>query len=73
MKFVHLHVHSHYSLLDGLSKIEDLILKTKELGMDSVALTDHGSLYGIIEFYKTAKKHQSTFSISGCALTQELL
>ena len=57
MKFVHLHVHSHYSLLDGLSKIEDLILKTKELGMDSVALTDHGSLYGIIEFYKTAKKH----------------
>ncbi len=56
-KFVHLHVHSHYSLLDGMPKIEELIKKTKELGMDSIALTDHGYMYGIIEFYKTAKKH----------------
>ncbi len=56
-KFVHLHNHSHYSLLDGLPKIEDLVLKTKELGMDAVALTDHGYLYGVIEFYKAAKKH----------------
>ncbi|MEK7452673.1 MAG: DNA polymerase III subunit alpha [Patescibacteria group bacterium] len=55
-KFVHLHTHSHYSLLDGLPKIEALIKKTKELGMDSIALTDHGYMYGIIEFYKTAKK-----------------
>ena len=55
-KFVHLHVHSHYSLLDGLAKIDDLIERTKELGMDTVALTDHGNLYGAIEFYKAAKK-----------------
>jgi len=56
MKFTHLHVHSHYSLLDGLTKIPDLVSKCEELGMDSVALTDHGSMYGAIEFYKTAKK-----------------
>ncbi len=57
MKFIHLHVHSHYSLLDGLPKINQLALKAKSLGMDSLALTDHGSLYGVIEFYKAAKKH----------------
>ncbi len=57
MKFVHLHTHSHYSLLDGLPKIEDLVLKAKSCGMDALALTDHGSLYGAIEFYKAAKKH----------------
>jgi len=56
MKFTHLHVHSHYSLLDGLAKIDDLIKKAKELNMDSLALTDHGVLYGAIEFYKKAKK-----------------
>ena len=55
MKFTHLHVHSHYSLLDGLPKIDDLIDRVKELGMDSVALTDHGALYGIVEFYQKAK------------------
>lgn len=55
-KFVHLHTHSHYSLLDGLAKIDDLIARTKELGMDSLAITDHGVLYGAIEFYKKAKK-----------------
>ena len=54
-KFVHLHTHSHYSLLDGLAKIEDLVARTKALGMDSLALTDHGVLYGAIEFYKKAK------------------
>ena len=57
MKFVHLHTHSHYSLLDGLPKIEELVLKAKKLGMDSLALTDHGFLYGAIDFYKTAKQH----------------
>ena len=56
MKFVHLHVHSHYSLLDGLAKIDQLIARTKELGMDAIALTDHGNLYGAVEFYKKAKK-----------------
>lgn len=56
MKFVHLHTHSHYSLLDGLAKIDDLVQRTKELGMDAIALTDHGNLYGAVEFYKKAKK-----------------
>lgn len=55
-KFAHLHTHSHYSLLDGLSKIDGLIARTKELGMDAVALTDHGVLYGAVEFYKAARK-----------------
>ena len=55
MKFTHLHVHSHYSLLDGLPKIDELIDRAKELGMSSLALTDHGSLYGAVEFYKKAK------------------
>jgi DNA polymerase III subunit alpha len=55
-KFVHLHTHSHYSLLDGLAKIDDLVTRAKALGMDSLALTDHGNLYGSIEFYKKAKK-----------------
>ncbi|PIZ86904.1 MAG: hypothetical protein COX92_02350 [Candidatus Nealsonbacteria bacterium CG_4_10_14_0_2_um_filter_40_15] len=54
-KFTHLHVHSHYSLLDGLPKIDELLDYVKELGMDSVALTDHGSIYGAVEFYKKAK------------------
>lgn len=56
MKFTHLHVHTHYSLLDGLCKIDDLINRAKELNFDSIAITDHGNLYGIIEFYKKCKK-----------------
>ena len=56
MKFTHLHTHSHYSLLDGLSKIDELVNRAKELGMDSLALTDHGVMYGAIEFYKKALK-----------------
>lgn len=56
MKFVHLHTHSHYSLLDGLAKIDDLVERAKELGMEALALTDHGNLYGAIEFYSKAKK-----------------
>ena len=54
-QFSHLHTHSHYSLLDGLAKIDDLVSRAKELGMESLALTDHGNLYGAIEFYKKAK------------------
>jgi len=53
-KFTHLHVHSHYSLLDGLAKIDELVLYAKELGYEALALTDHGAMYGIPEFYKTA-------------------
>ena len=56
-QFVHLHCHSHYSLLDGLSKIPDLVVRAKELGMTALALTDHGVMYGSIEFYKACKKH----------------
>ncbi len=55
-KFVHLHVHTEYSLLDGLSNIPGLLKQVKELGMDSVAVTDHGVMYGLIEFYKEAQK-----------------
>ena len=55
-KFIHLHTHSHYSLLDGLSKLEDLVDIAKENGMDALAITDHGNMYGAIEFYKLAKK-----------------
>lgn len=55
-RFTHLHTHSHYSLLDGLSKIKELAERAKELGMDSLALTDHGAMYGAIEFYQQAKK-----------------
>jgi len=54
-KFTHLHVHSHYSLLDGLPKIDELLDYVKESGMDSVAVTDHGVLYGAVELYKKAK------------------
>ena len=53
--FVHLHCHSHYSLLDGASKIPDLIQRVKSLGMPAVALTDHGNLFGAVEFLREAK------------------
>ncbi len=56
MSFVHLHTHSHYSLLDGLPKIDELVLHAKELGMEALALTDHGVMYGIVEFYQACKK-----------------
>ena len=56
MSFTHLHVHTQYSLLDGASKINELMARTKELGMDSIAITDHGVMHGVIEFYKEAKK-----------------
>ncbi len=55
--FTHLHVHSHYSLLDGLGKVDDIFKATREKGMDSIALTDHGVLYGAIEWFKKAKDH----------------
>src|SRR5688572_18312244 len=55
-KFVHLHTHTEYSLLDGLSNISKLTKYVKELGMDSIAITDHGAMYGAIEFYKACQK-----------------
>ena len=54
-KFVHLHVHSEFSLLDGANRIKDLPVRAKELGMDSIAITDHGVMFGIIDFYKACK------------------
>ena len=65
--FAHLHVHTCYSLLDGASRIPDLIARTKELGMDSIAITDHGAMYGVIDFYKEAKK-QGIHPIIGCEM-----
>ncbi|HLC49462.1 MAG TPA: DNA polymerase III subunit alpha, partial [Candidatus Andersenbacteria bacterium] len=53
--FTHLHVHSHYSLLDGLGKVDALVERTKELGMNSLAITDHGAMYGAIEFVQAAE------------------
>jgi len=66
-KFTHLHVHSHYSLLDGLPKIGQLLERVQELDMDSVAITDHGNLYGVVEFYKKAKE-KDIKPIIGCEL-----
>lgn len=56
VNFTHLHVHTEYSLLDGSSKIKELVKEVKELGMDSIAITDHGVMYGAIDFYKEALK-----------------
>ena len=55
MAFTHLHVHTEYSLLDGSSKINEITARAKELGMDSIAITDHGVMYGVIDFYRAAK------------------
>ena len=65
MEFTHLHVHTEYSLLDGSSKIKEIVSRAKELGMDSLAITDHGVMYGVIEFYKAAKK-EGIKPIIGC-------
>src|SRR5579859_7049009 len=54
--FVHLHVHTHYSLLDGACRIGDLVKRCKALGMDSIAITDHGCMFGVIEFFNECKK-----------------
>jgi len=63
--FIHLHTHSHYSLLDGLIKINDLVKKAKEFGMPALALTDHGNMYGAIEFYMAAMENNLK-PIIGC-------
>ena len=65
MAFAHLHVHTEYSLLDGASRVKELIRRTKELGMDSVAITDHGVMYGAVRFYKEAKA-QGIHPVIGC-------
>lgn len=65
MNFTHLHVHTEYSLLDGSNKIKELVSRVKQLGMDSVAITDHGVMYGVIDFYKEAIK-QGIHPVIGC-------
>ena len=50
--FTHLHVHTQFSLLDGAARINDLVARAKELGMNALAITDHGAMYGVIDFYK---------------------
>ena len=55
--FTHLHVHSEYSLLDGMCKIEELVAHAKKMGMEALAITDHGAMYGVMEFYQVAKRH----------------
>ena len=54
MSFVHLHVHTQYSLLDGACNIKKMMKRLSELGQNAVAITDHGNMYGVIEFYKAA-------------------
>ena len=66
-RFVHLHVHSHYSLLDGLSKIKDLVKTAKTCGFSAIALTDHGNMYGAIEFYQACLKEEIK-PIIGCEI-----
>ena len=56
-QFCHLHCHSEYSLLDGMSRLEDMVLRAKALDQPAIALTDHGVMFGAIEFYRAAKKH----------------
>ena len=64
-EFVHLHIHSEFSLLDGANRIKDLPVRAKELGMNSIAITDHGVMYGCIDFYKACKK-EGIKPIIGC-------
>ena len=56
MAFTHLHVHTEYSLLDGAARIGDLVSRAKDLGMTSLAITDHGVMFGVIDFYRECKK-----------------
>ena len=65
MAFTHLHVHTEYSLLDGSNKIKECVKRVKELGMDSVAITDHGVMYGVIDFYRAARA-EGVKPILGC-------
>lgn len=65
MSFVHLHVHTEYSLLDGACKIKNLVKAAKELSQPAIAITDHGCMYGVIDFYKAAKK-EGIKPIIGC-------
>ena len=68
MSFVHLHVHTQYSILDGQSSIDNLFNRAEELGMPGLAITDHGNMYGVKEFFKFAKKHPAVKPVIGCEI-----
>ena len=68
MAFVHLHVHTQYSILDGQASIENLFNRADELGMPGLAITDHGNMYGVKEFFKFAAKHPNVKPIIGCEI-----
>ena len=68
MAFVHLHVHTQYSILDGQSSIENLFERAEELGMPGLAITDHGNMFGVKEFFKFAAKHPKVKPIIGCEI-----
>ena len=72
MGFAHLHVHTEYSLLDGSNKITEYVERVKELGMDSAAITDHGAMYGVIDFYRAAKA-AGMKTVTACNATVEEL
>ena len=65
MAFAHLHVHTEYSLLDGSNKIREYVKRVKELGMDAAAITDHGVMFGVIDFYRECKA-QGIKPVIGC-------
>ena len=67
MAFTHLHMHTEYSLRDASSKISELVSRAKELGMDSMAITDHGVMYGVIDFYRAAREN-GIKPIIGCEI-----
>ena len=65
MPFVHLHLHSEYSLLDGACRVTDIPRRARELGQTAVAITDHGAMYGVVDFYR-ACKNEGVKPIIGC-------
>ena len=67
MAFAHLHLHTEYSLLDGACRIKSLAKRVKELGMDACAVTDHGVLYGAVDFYRACKK-ENVHPVIGCEM-----
>ena len=69
MGFTHLHVHTEYSLLDGAARIKNVVARAKELGMDSLAITDHGAMFGVIEFYRECRK-AGIKPVIGCEIYQ---
>ena len=64
MSFTHLHVHTEYSLLDGSSKIKEITKRAKELGMDSLAITDHGVMYGVLNFTRRLRRQESSLFLA---------